>query len=139
MMGLVVGLIIAVALFNLVASLTRLVDEKRGAIAMLMTQGASRRHVAQIFLAQGAMLGGRGVPWARPLATALRKTPVPSLCLRSSFFPSPSWGYLLPGPSIRSPGQGLSSGKPLRCRGHGVRRGLSRLARQPVLPARALH
>ena len=62
MMGLVVGLIIAVALFNLVASLTRLVDEKRGAIAMLMTR-ASRR--AQIFWLE-AMLEGGECP-GRPL------------------------------------------------------------------------
>ena len=86
MMGLVVGLIIAVALFNLVASLTRLVDEKRGAIAMLMTQGASRRHVAQIFLAQGAMLGGAGSALGAALGYGLAENAGAFLVLAEQLF-----------------------------------------------------
>ena len=86
MMGLVVGLIIAVALFNLVASLTRLVDEKRGAIAMLMTQGASRRHIAQIFLAQGAILGGAGSALGAALGYGLAENAGAFLALAEQLF-----------------------------------------------------
>jgi lipoprotein-releasing system permease protein len=86
MMGLVVGLIIAVALFNLVASLTRLVDEKRGAIAMLMTQGASRQHVAQIFLVQGAMLGGAGSALGAALGYGLAENAGAFLVLAEQLF-----------------------------------------------------
>ena len=86
MMGLVVGLIIAVALFNLVASLTRLVDEKRGAIAMLMTQGASRRHIAQIFLAQGAILGLAGSALGAALGYGLAENAGAFLALAEQLF-----------------------------------------------------
>jgi lipoprotein-releasing system permease protein len=86
MMGLVVGLIIAVALFNLIASLTRLVDEKRGAIAMLMTQGASRRHIAQIFLAQGAILGGAGSALGAALGYGLAENAGAFLALAEQLF-----------------------------------------------------
>ncbi len=86
MMGLVVGLIIAVALFNLVASLTRLVDEKRGAIAMLMTQGASRQHVAQIFLVQGAMVGGAGSALGAALGYGLAENAGAFLVLAEQLF-----------------------------------------------------
>ncbi|MBL6716567.1 MAG: ABC transporter permease [Pseudomonadales bacterium] len=86
MMGLVVGLIIAVALFNLVASLTRLVEEKRGAIAMLMTQGASRRQVAQLFLAQGVLLGVAGSALGAALGYLLAENAGAFLALAEQLF-----------------------------------------------------
>jgi lipoprotein-releasing system permease protein len=60
MMGLLLGLIVAIAVFNIVASLAMLVDEKRGAIAILRTLGASRGDVVRVFLLQGAVVGALG-------------------------------------------------------------------------------
>jgi lipoprotein-releasing system permease protein len=61
MMGVLLGLIVAIAVFNIVASLAMVVDEKRGAIAILRTLGATRGEVVRIFVLQGALIGGVGV------------------------------------------------------------------------------
>jgi lipoprotein-releasing system permease protein len=61
MMGVLLGLIVAIAVFNIVASLAMVVDEKRGAIAILRTLGADRGRVVRIFVLQGALVGGLGV------------------------------------------------------------------------------
>lgn len=61
MMGLLLGLIVAIAVFNIVASLAMVVDEKRGAIAILRTLGASRTQIVRIFVLQGALVGLAGV------------------------------------------------------------------------------
>ncbi|CDH27797.1 transport protein of outer membrane lipoproteins (ABC superfamily, membrane) [Xenorhabdus bovienii str. Jollieti] len=57
MMGLLLSLIIAVAAFNIITSLSLLVMEKQGEIAILQTQGLTRRQVMAIFMIQGGSAG----------------------------------------------------------------------------------
>ncbi len=57
MMGLLLSLIIAVAAFNIITSLGLLVMEKQGEVAILQTQGLTRRQVMAIFMIQGAGAG----------------------------------------------------------------------------------
>ncbi|MDC9589665.1 lipoprotein-releasing ABC transporter permease subunit LolC [Xenorhabdus sp. XENO-10] len=57
MMGLLLSLIIAVAAFNIITSLSLLVMEKQGEVAILQTQGLTRRQVMTIFMIQGAGAG----------------------------------------------------------------------------------
>lgn len=59
-MGLGIGLIVAVAALNIVASLILLVMEKTRDIAILKTMGASSRSVMLIFLVQGVVIGTVG-------------------------------------------------------------------------------
>lgn len=59
-MGLGIGLIVAVAALNIVASLILLVMEKTRDIAILKTMGASARSVMLIFLMQGVVIGTIG-------------------------------------------------------------------------------
>jgi lipoprotein-releasing system permease protein len=56
-MGIGIGLIVAVAALNIVASLVLLVMEKTRDIAILKTMGASARSVMLIFLLQGIIIG----------------------------------------------------------------------------------
>jgi lipoprotein-releasing system permease protein len=56
-MGIGIGLIVAVAALNIVASLILLVMEKTRDIAILKTMGASSRSVMLIFLTQGLVIG----------------------------------------------------------------------------------
>lgn len=49
--------IIAVAAFNVVCALVMIVTEKRGDIAILRTQGVSRRGIVAIFIVQGTVIG----------------------------------------------------------------------------------
>jgi lipoprotein-releasing system permease protein len=58
---LVIGLIVAVSTFNVVASLVMTVQEKKRDIGVLTTLGAEPRFFARVFLALGALLGGTGV------------------------------------------------------------------------------
>lgn len=53
--------IIAVAAFNVVSSLVLVVFDKQGDIAILRTMGTTPAAIAQVFLAQGAMIGLVGV------------------------------------------------------------------------------
>ncbi len=71
MMGLLLGLIVAIAVFNIVASLAMVVDEKRGAIAVLRTLGASRGDVVRVFVLQGALVGVAGALLGAALGAAL--------------------------------------------------------------------
>jgi len=57
MIGLLLMLIVAVAVFNIVASLVMLVREKRSDIAILLTLGATPAAIRAIFIVQGAMIG----------------------------------------------------------------------------------
>lgn len=57
MMFIVLGLIILVALFNLVASLVMMVKDKQADIAILRTQGMSAKQVARVFIIQGSLIG----------------------------------------------------------------------------------
>jgi lipoprotein-releasing system permease protein len=59
-MGIGIGLIVAVAALNIVASLILLVMEKTRDIAILKTMGASARSVMLIFLVQGMVIGTIG-------------------------------------------------------------------------------
>lgn len=60
MMALLLSLIIAVAAFNIVATLVMVVTEKRGGIAILRTLGCSPRDVVAVFVLQGTALGWAG-------------------------------------------------------------------------------
>jgi len=60
MLGLILALIIAVAAFNLVATLVMTVTDKRADIAILRTLGASPLSVMAIFVVQGALAGLTG-------------------------------------------------------------------------------
>lgn len=53
MMSLLVGLIILVAIANIVTSLSLMVLDKQAEIAILQTQGLTRRQIMQIFIYQG--------------------------------------------------------------------------------------
>lgn len=56
-MGLLIGLIVIVAAFNIITSLSLLVMEKQGEVAILKTQGLSRFKIMLIFIIQGASSG----------------------------------------------------------------------------------
>ncbi|WP_427838613.1 lipoprotein-releasing ABC transporter permease subunit [Actinobacillus pleuropneumoniae] len=57
MMGLLISLIIIVAISNIVTSLSLMVVDKQGEIAILQTQGLTKGKVTQIFIFQGAIVG----------------------------------------------------------------------------------
>ena len=57
MVGLLLFLIIAVAAFNIVATLVMVVTDKRGDIAILRTLGCSKGMILRIFMVQGATIG----------------------------------------------------------------------------------
>lgn len=57
MMGLLISLIIVVAISNIVTSLSLMVVDKQGEIAILQTQGLTKKQVMQIFVFQGAIVG----------------------------------------------------------------------------------
>ena len=57
MMGLLLSLIVAVAAFNIVTSLGLLIMEKQGEVAILQTQGLTRRQIVAVFMVQGAPAG----------------------------------------------------------------------------------
>lgn len=57
MMGLLLSLIVAVAAFNIVTSLGLLIMEKQGEVAILQTQGLTRRQIMLLFMVQGATAG----------------------------------------------------------------------------------
>ncbi len=59
-MGLILGLIVAVAALNIVSTLLMVVLSKRRDVGSLMTQGASPRDVRTIFLLEGLLIGGLG-------------------------------------------------------------------------------
>ncbi len=58
---LVIGLIVAVSTFNIVATLVMTVQEKKRDIGVLTALGAERGFFSRVFLALGALLGGTGV------------------------------------------------------------------------------
>ena len=60
MMFMILLLVVAVAAFNIVATLVMVVKEKRPAIAILRTMGALPRNVLGIFSVQGALIGLAG-------------------------------------------------------------------------------
>jgi lipoprotein-releasing system permease protein len=60
MMGLIMMLIVAVAVFNIVATLVMVVNDKRTDIAILRTLGMSPRGVLGVFMTQGLLIGWVG-------------------------------------------------------------------------------
>lgn len=58
--ALTIGLIMAVAALNIVATLIIMVTEKRRSIAVLMSLGATRELIRRVFVFQGALLGFAG-------------------------------------------------------------------------------
>ncbi|WEM43338.1 lipoprotein-releasing ABC transporter permease subunit LolC [Photobacterium sp. DA100] len=57
MMGLMLGLIIGVAAFNIISALIMVVMEKQAEVAILKTQGMTSRQVLLVFMVQGASSG----------------------------------------------------------------------------------
>jgi len=60
MVSLLVFLIIAIAVFNVVSMLMMAVIDKRSAISILKTQGATNGEIVSIFLTQGSLIGVAG-------------------------------------------------------------------------------
>jgi lipoprotein-releasing system permease protein len=58
--GIVLCLIVVVAAFNILASLTMVVREKRRDIAVLKSMGASATSIGRIFILNGAVIGVAG-------------------------------------------------------------------------------
>jgi lipoprotein-releasing system permease protein len=56
----VLCLIVVVAAFNILATLTMVVKEKRRDIAILKSMGASSKGISRLFVLQGAVIGGTG-------------------------------------------------------------------------------
>jgi len=71
MMTVILLLIVAVAAFNIVASLVMVVSEKRNDIAILRSLGMSRRSVLGIFVTQGTVIGWVGTAAGVALGLAL--------------------------------------------------------------------
>jgi lipoprotein-releasing system permease protein len=71
MMTIILLLIVAVAAFNIVASLVMVVSDKRTDIAILRTLGMPKRSVAGIFVTQGTMIGWLGTAAGVALGLAL--------------------------------------------------------------------
>ncbi|OOF59389.1 lipoprotein-releasing ABC transporter permease subunit [Rodentibacter myodis] len=57
MMGLLISLIIVVAVSNIVTSLSLMVVDKKGEIAILQTQGLTKSQVRLVFIFQGLLVG----------------------------------------------------------------------------------
>jgi lipoprotein-releasing system permease protein len=71
MMGLILMLIVAVAVFNIVATLVMVVTDKRTDIAILRTLGLSPRGVTAVFITQGVLIGWIGTALGVGLGLAL--------------------------------------------------------------------
>jgi len=71
MMGLILLLIVAVAVFNIVATLIMVVNDKRTDIAILRTLGLSPRGVVAVFMTQGVLIGWIGAAVGVALGLAL--------------------------------------------------------------------
>jgi lipoprotein-releasing system permease protein len=65
------SLVIAVAAFNIIATLVMLVREKRSDIAILRTLGLSPRSLVAVFVMQGLVIGGLGLLLGVALGLAL--------------------------------------------------------------------
>ncbi|MDC5707028.1 lipoprotein-releasing ABC transporter permease subunit LolC [Vibrio europaeus] len=57
MMGLMLGLIVGIAAFNIISALIMVVMEKQSEVAILKTQGMTDRQILSIFIVQGASSG----------------------------------------------------------------------------------
>lgn len=93
-MGIGIGLIVAVAALNIIASLILMVMEKTRDIAILKTMGASSRSITLIFLLQGSIIGVIGTLVGATAGTALayvldryRLISIPSDIYQVSYLP----------------------------------------------------
>jgi lipoprotein-releasing system permease protein len=68
--GIVLALIVVVAAFNILASLTMVVKEKRRDIAVLKSMGASNAAIGRIFILNGAVIGIAGTVLGNVLGLA---------------------------------------------------------------------
>jgi lipoprotein-releasing system permease protein len=71
MTGLILMLIVTVAVFNIVATLVMVVNDKRTDIAILRTLGLSPRGVLAVFMTQGVLIGWIGTALGVGLGLAL--------------------------------------------------------------------
>ncbi|NRF26264.1 lipoprotein-releasing ABC transporter permease subunit LolC [Vibrio coralliilyticus] len=71
MMGLMLGLIVGVAAFNIISALIMVVMEKQSEVAILKTQGMTDRQVLAIFMVQGASSGVIGAVFGGTLGVLL--------------------------------------------------------------------
>ena len=71
MMFIILVLIILVASFNIVSTLTMTVVEKSREIAILKAMGATRESITRIFMLEGVIIGGVGVVLGMPLGLAV--------------------------------------------------------------------
>jgi len=71
MMGLMLGLIIGVAAFNIISALIMVVMEKQAEVAILKTQGMTNGQVLMVFMVQGASSGVIGALSGGLLGTLL--------------------------------------------------------------------
>ena len=69
--GLILMLIVAVAVFNIVATLVMVVNDKRTDIAILRTLGLSPRGVLAVFMTQGVLIGWIGTALGVGMGLAL--------------------------------------------------------------------
>jgi len=61
MVGVMLGIIIAVAAFNIITSLIMMIAEKRSDIAVLRTMGLPANGIVKVFMVQGVTIGVVGV------------------------------------------------------------------------------
>jgi len=71
MMTLILMLIVAVAVFNIAATLVMVVSDKRTDIAILRTLGLSPRGVVAVFMTQGVLIGWVGTALGVALGLAI--------------------------------------------------------------------
>lgn len=71
MMGLMLGLIIGVAAFNIISALIMVVMEKQSEVAILKTQGMTNHQILAIFMVQGSSSGVIGAVFGGILGTLL--------------------------------------------------------------------
>jgi lipoprotein-releasing system permease protein len=71
MMALILMLIVAVAVFNIAATLVMVVSDKRTDIAILRTLGLSPRGVVAVFMTQGVLIGWVGTALGVALGLAI--------------------------------------------------------------------
>jgi lipoprotein-releasing system permease protein len=71
MMGLMLGLIVGVAAFNIISALIMVVMEKQSEVAILKTQGMTKQQVMMLFIVQGASSGVVGAVFGGLLGVLL--------------------------------------------------------------------
>ena len=87
MMFIILTLIILVASFNIIGTLTMIVVEKSREIAILKAMGATRRQIMRIFMVDGLIIGGLGTAIGIPLGIIV-------CYLLQSFYTLPSDVYI---------------------------------------------